>query len=234
MKVEIWSDIMCPFCYIGKRRFEAAMSAFEFSGKVSVEWHSFQLDPDIQPADGKNLHAYLSERKGISLEQSVNMHRQLTEMAKDAGLEYHFDKAVIANSFDAHRFIQFAKTAGKDDAAEERLFRAYFTEGKDISDHEVLTELGKDIGLEEDQVAAALKDDSYAYKVRQDIDEAAQLGIRGVPFFVFNRKYAVSGAQPEEMFLQALQQSFADWQKDSGLQIVSADGATCTPDGKCD
>jgi protein disulfide-isomerase len=234
MKVEIWSDIMCPFCYIGKRRFEAALSAFEFSDKVSVEWHSFQLDPDIQHGHGKNLYEYLSERKGISLEQSVDMHRHVTEMAKEAGLDYHFDKAVVANSFDAHRLIQLAKTAGKGDEAEERLFHAYFTEGKDVSDHKVLAELGKDIGLTGEQVNVALNDDKYARKVRDDIDEAAQLGIRGVPFFIFNRKYAVSGAQPEETFLQALRQSFADWEKDNGFRMVSADGAACTPDGKCD
>lgn len=224
---------MCPFCYIGKRRFEQAMAGFRQSDRVVVEWHSFQLDPDIQPDHGKNLYEYLSERKGISLQESVDMHRYVTQMAKDAGLEYHFDKAIVANSFDAHRLIQFAKTKGLGDEAEERLFFAYFTEGKDFSDHEVLTELGLNMGLTTDQVKTALKDDLYAYRVKQDIAEAAHLGIRGVPFFVFNRKYAVSGAQPVETFMQVLQQSFADWQKDNPMHIVSADGSACIPGEAC-
>ncbi|MBS1751174.1 MAG: DsbA family oxidoreductase [Bacteroidetes bacterium] len=233
MKVEIWSDVMCPFCYIGKRRFEEAMAVFKHADKVAVIWHSFQLDPDIQPDHGKNLYEYLSERKGISIEESVEMHRYVTQMATDAGLVYHFEKAVVANSFDAHRLIQFANTVGKGDETEERLFRAYFTEGKDISDHKVLIELVADIGFTPGQVKVALDEDIYAYRVKEDIAEAAHLGIRSVPFFVFNRKYAVSGAQPAATFLQVLQQSYTDWQKDNELQILVANGSTCTPGEAC-
>lgn len=224
---------MCPFCYIGKRRFEEAMTAFEHADKVSVIWHSFQLDPDIQPDHGKNLFEYLSERKGISIEESVDMHRHVTQMAKEAGLVYHFDKAIVANSFDAHRLIQFAKSVGLGDEMEERLFYAYFTEGKDFSDYTVLTELASDIGLTHDQVNTALNEDLYAYRVKEDIAEAEYLGIRSVPFFVFNRKYAVSGAQPAATFLQALQQSYTDWQKDNKLQILTSEGSACTPGEEC-
>ncbi|MFT3948381.1 MAG: DsbA family oxidoreductase [Agriterribacter sp.] len=213
MKVEIWSDIMCPFCYIGKRKFESAMKTFNAADNIELEWHSFQLDPDIRSGDGKNLYQYLSERKGISYQQSVDMHKQVTDMAKAAGLEYNFDQAVVANSFDAHRLIQLAKTKGLGDAAEERLFHAYFTEGKDVSNRAVLKELGKDIGLDDTEVEEMLNSNAYTKSVQHDIKEAAQIGVRGVPFFVFNRKFAVSGAQPPEIFGQALQQSYEDWKK---------------------
>lgn len=234
MKVEIWSDIMCPFCYIGKRKFESAMAGFGDAAGVEVEWHSFQLDPSLQSEPDKNLYQYLSERKGISYQQSVDMHKQVTDMAKSAGLEYNFDKAVVSNSFDAHRLIQLAKTKGLGDAAEERLFYAYFTEGKNVSDHVVLKELGKDIGLSENDLNELFNSNAYSKEVQHDIAEASQIGVRGVPFFVFNRKYAVSGAQPPEVFVQALQQSFEDWKKDhpAPLQEI-ATGDTCTTDGNC-
>jgi len=225
---------MCPFCYIGKRKFETAMNSFAGADNVEIEWHSFQLDPDIQAGHNKNLYQYLSERKGMSYDQSVQMHQQVTEMAKAVGLEYNFDKAVVANSFDAHRLIQFAKSKGLGDAAEERLFRAYFTEGKDFSDHATLVALGKDIGLDENDIAVMLKENKYAENVEEDISEASHIGIRGVPFFVFNRKFAVSGAQSPEVFSGALQQSLADWQQSQPLiNIETADGETCAPDGNC-
>lgn len=234
MKVEIWSDIMCPFCYIGKRKFEKALSAFNDADDVEIEWHSFQLDPGIQSGHNKNLYQYLSERKGFSYEQSVQLHQQVTDTAKAVGLEYNFDKAVVANSFDAHRLIQFAKTQGLGDAIEERLFKAYFTEGKDFSDHTTLIALAKEIGLDEAEVADVLKNNTYKENVAHDIDEAAQIGIRGVPFFVFNRKFAVSGAQAPDVFSSALQQSFEDWNKNRPLTNINvAEGDVCSPDGNC-
>jgi len=234
MKVEIWSDIMCPFCYIGKRKFESALEGFNAAAQIELQWHSFQLDPDIQAGDNKNLYQYLSERKGISLQQSVEMHKQVTAMAKEVGLEYNFDKAVVANSFDAHRLIQLAKTVGLADAAEEQLFLAYFTEGKDVSDHAVLKVLGKNIGLDEAQVSEMLNSDKYTKEVQQDIAKAAQTGVRGVPFFVFNRKYAVSGAQSPDIFLQALKQSHEEWRKDQPVTLTEiGEGETCTPGGDC-
>jgi len=234
MKVEIWSDIMCPFCYIGKRKFESAMETFNAADHIELEWYSFQLDPDVKSGEGKNLYQYLSERKSIAYQQSVEMHKQVTDMAAVAGLEYNFDKAVVANSFDAHRLIQLAKTKGLGDAAEERLFRAYFTEGKDISNYAVLKELGNDIGLKHAEVDEMLCSDAYTENVQHDIREAAQIGVRGVPFFVFNRKFAVSGAQPPEVFSQALQQSYADWYKNQPAAITEiGTGAVCTPGGDC-
>jgi len=209
MRVEIWSDIMCPFCYIGKRNFESALGQLSNTDQIEIEWKSFQLDPGIPEhrADNVNLYEYLAQRKGMNLAQSVAIHNSVTETAKRAGLEYNFDKAVVANSFNAHRVIQLAKTKGLGDAMEERLFRAYFTEGKDVADPAVLTKLGVDAGLTEADVSEALSNEAYADKVRKDIKEAQQSGLTGVPFFVFDRRYAISGAQPPEMFLQTLQKS---------------------------
>lgn len=215
MIIEVWSDIMCPFCYIGKRNYEEAIKQFAHKDDVEIVWKSFQLDPSIEqdPDNPTNVYQYLAERKQMRYEQSVKMHEGVVEMAKAAGLEYNFDKAVVANSFDAHRVIQMAKTKGLGDAAEERFFYAYFTEGKDYGKESTLIELGKEIGLTETDVKEALTDDVFAYAVDQDIREAQTLGVNGVPFFVFNRRYAVSGAQPPQAFLQTLQASYDDWKQ---------------------
>jgi protein disulfide-isomerase len=235
MKVEVWSDIMCPFCYIGKRNYEAALNQFSDSSNIEISWKSFQLDPNIPEAVTENVYQYLADRKGMSYEQSVQMHESMAETAKKAGLEYNFDKAVVANSFNAHRMIQLAKTKDLGDAAEERLFYAYYTEGKNFGNAEVLVELGKNIGLTEAEVQTALTDDTYAYKVRQDIEEAQQLGVRGVPFFVFDRKYAISGAQPPEAFLETLDKSFAEWRKENPASPFEvSNGPSCSADGVCE
>jgi len=208
MLVEIWSDVMCPFCYIGKRNFEAALAQLDNKTQVKIEWKSFQLDPEmpLKTDQETDVYTYLSERKGISRKQVEQMHIQVTQMAANAGLDYHLESTVMVNSFKAHRLIQFAKTKGLGDAAEEKLFYANFTEGKDFGDDHVLQAIGKEIGLQEADVTAALTDDQYAYAAKSDINEAMELGINGVPFFVFDRKYAISGAQPPAAFLQALQQ----------------------------
>lgn len=216
MKVEIWSDIICPFCYIGKRHFEAALAKFADAENIEIEWKSFQLDPTLpKPASKLNVYEYLAQRKGISTEQSKAMHGQVMQMAKAAGLDYNFDKAVVANSFDAHRLIQFAKTKNMGDAAEERFFKAYFIEGKDMCDAATLLALGKEIGLVESELKAVLESEQFSDEVKRDIFEADQVGVTGVPFFVFNDKYAVSGAQPIAVFLNTLEKSFAEWKKDN-------------------
>jgi predicted DsbA family dithiol-disulfide isomerase len=236
MKVEVWSDIMCPFCYIGKRNYEMALKQFQNKDHVEIEWHSFQLDPTIPVNNEKkeNVYQYLAEKKGMSYEYSKKLHEKLIQTAKIAGLEYNFDKAIVANSFDAHKMIQFAKTKGLGDAAEERLFRAYFTEGMDFGETDTLVSLGKDIGLKENEVRDALKSDDYVHSVEQDIQEANDIGVGGVPFFVFNRKYAISGAQPPEYFLQTLQKSFGEWTIDHPLiELSDSGGAVCTPGDAC-
>jgi len=236
MKIEIWSDIMCPFCYIGKRHFEAALKQFDHDKDIEVIWKSFQLDPNIPQNVEKGLTTteYLAQRKGIAIERVQEMNAHVTQMASNAGLGYRLDTAVVYNSFKAHRIIQLAKTKGLGDAAEEAFFHAHFTQNKDLGNDTVLVEIGKEIGLSKAEVNDALTDDQYALWVRQDIQEAQQIGVTGVPFFVFNRKYAVSGAQPSAVFLETLQKSFAEWRQDNPIPPLDViEGNVCTPDGEC-
>ncbi len=207
MKVEIWSDVMCPFCYIGKRRFENALEQFPGKEHVEIEWKSFQLNPDMKTDPSKSINDFLAEHKGISVAQAKQMNDRVTAMAAEVGLQYDFDKAIAANSFDAHRLSHFAKRYGKQDAVEEALFKAYFTEGKNTADHETLVALAAEAGLNADETRAMLSGTGFADAVNNDIYEAQQVGARGVPFFVFDNTYAVSGAQPSELFLQMLKKA---------------------------
>lgn len=235
MKIEIWSDVMCPFCYIGKRNFEAALAQFPDREHIDVEWKSFQLDPSIPdvPQHRQNVYQFVADRKGVSYEQSVRMHEQVVKMAKDAGLDYHFDKVRVTNSLKAHRLIQFAKTKGLGEQAEERLFFAYFTEGKNLSVDSVLTALGNDIGLTNAEAREALTDPVFLHKAQADAVEASKLGITGVPFFVIDRKYGISGAQPVAEMLGALQAAYAAWQQSNPGTLQVVEGKTCAPDGGC-
>ena len=207
MKVEIWSDVMCPFCYIGKRKLENALAAFDGKNKVEVSWRSYQLNPGMQYQEGLDIYTYLAEMKGRSREWAEQMHESVTQMAKEVGLDYHFEKVKIANSFDAHRVIQLAKKYNLTNEVEERFFKAYFTEGAIMSDHATLLQLAVEAGLKQEEVQAVLDSDEYALEVKADIAEAQQIGVRGVPFFVFNRKYAVSGAQDTQVFLETLKRT---------------------------
>jgi len=212
MKVEIWSDVMCPFCYIGKRRFEQALQQFDHSDNIQLEWRSFQLNPGMETNPDASINEYLAETKGWTLDQAQQMNQRVTEMAKSVDLTYDFDQAVVANSFDAHRLIQFAKTLDKGGQAEEALFHAYFTEGKNVSDHKTLSAIAEQIGLDPNNVKTVLNSDQFANAVKHDIEVAGSLEIRGVPFFLFNRKYAISGAQEKDVFLKALDKSYKEWQ----------------------
>jgi predicted DsbA family dithiol-disulfide isomerase len=208
MEIEIWSDVVCPFCYLGKRRLELALADFPGRGEVNLTWKSFQLHPDMKRTPGQSLERYLAERKGWSPAQIKSAHERLERAGAAVGLEYRFDKAVVADTYDAHRLIQAAQARGKGTAMEDRLFRAYFTEGKDITDAATLEALAAEAGMERAEAAAALADkNAFAAAVRADIEEAERLGINGVPFFVFDRRFAVSGAQDVEVFRRALGQA---------------------------
>ncbi len=210
MKVEIWSDVMCPFCYIGKRKFEKALSEFEGKEAVEIEWKSFQLNPAQVTDPTKNINQYLSEIKGWSLEQAKEMNERVSGMAKEVGLNYNLDKAVVANSFDAHRLIQLAKRKNLGDQMEEALFKAYFIDGKNTADHETLIALAGEAGIDETEAKAILDSGIFADEVEADIELAGQIGVRGVPFFVFDRKYAVSGAQPPQVFLDTMKKALGE------------------------
>jgi predicted DsbA family dithiol-disulfide isomerase len=230
MKVEIWSDVMCPFCYIGKRRFEAALADFDGRDQVEIEWKSFQLNPDLKTDPSISIHDYLAQIKGWDASYARDMNNQVTAMAAEVGLQYDMDRAVVANSFDAHRFAHLAKKHGKGPEAEEALFKAYFTQGKNIADHNTLADLGASIGLDAEEVRNTLNTDTYAQDVHQDIYEAQQIGVRGVPFFVLDNKYAVSGAQSSLVFLSALEKALGEWKQ--GPEIIN-EGDSCDIDGNC-
>ena len=230
MKIEIWSDVACPWCYIGKRRFETALAAFPHRESVEVTWRSYQLDPSLPDHyDGTEL-GYLSTRKGMAAEQVAGMFEHVAAQAKGEGLNYRFDEVVVANSFTAHRLIHLAAVHGKQDAAKERLLSDHFEHGKDIGSQEYLTSLGLDLGIDAGEVAELFSTDKYAADVRQDFEEGRALGINGIPFFVIDRKFGLSGAQPAETFSAALEQA---WQESNPLVLVNAtgDGEACGPDG---
>lgn len=236
MKVEVWSDVMCPFCYIGKRNYEKGLQQFAEANDIELVWKSFQLDPGIsnEREDRLDAYDYLSQRKGISRDHVVQMHEQVTRMAADAGLEYHLEKTQMVNSFKAHRLLQMSKEKGLGNEAEEQLFYANFTEGKDFSDTAVLIEIGAKIGLSEADVRESLSNNKYSVQVNEDIQKARKIGVTGVPFFVFNDKYAVSGAQAPEAFAQVLEKSHSEWRTaNPKISLEISEGPSCTPDGEC-
>lgn len=205
MQVDIWSDVRCPFCYIGKRKFEAALQQFEHKDKVEVEWHSFQLDPTIAADSNQSIIDYFVQVKNVSAEQARQMFSGAQKMGVDAGLKMDLENTIVANSFKAHQLIQMAKEKGKANEIEEALFEVHFTDVKNINDEEVLIATATAVGLDEAEVREALDTEKYAYAVNQDEMQARNIGVSGVPFFVFDNKYAVSGAQPEEAFLQTME-----------------------------
>ena len=235
MQVEIWSDVMCPFCYIGKRKFEAALSQFAHKENIEVIWKSYQLNPEMKTDTNKNSIIALAEHKGISVEESKEMHKYVVEMAANIGLKYNMDKTISANSFNAHRLTHYAKSQGKQLEIEEKLFEAYFILGKNIDDTNTLIGLGESVGLSHESLRKVLQGNDYEEDVRKDVYEAQQVGVRGVPFFVFDRKYAVSGAQESAVFLQSLQKSFDEWQKtnpDKAMKVIN--GKVCEPEKECE
>ncbi|HET8809727.1 MAG TPA: DsbA family oxidoreductase [Flavobacteriaceae bacterium] len=232
MQINIWSDVRCPFCYIGKKKFETALEKFPQKDKVEVVWHSFQLDPDLKTQPDSSTLEYFVKTKGVSEEQTKQMLGHATQMAKEVGLEFNIEESILANSLNAHRLIQFAKTKGLGNEIEEVLFKAHFTEKKNIDDLETLVNIGVSIGLDEKETKEMLASDDFAYEVKQDEMQAKNIGVTGVPFFVFNNKYAVSGAQTPEAFLETLEKSWEEYEKENPSLIVTK-GDSCDVDGNC-
>ena len=235
MKIEIWSDVVCPFCYIGKRKMERALQKCPFKEKVEIEWKSFQLNPDQQTKPGVSTLEDLSKSKGWSMEQTKQITSQVVGMAKGEGLTFDFDKAVVANTKNAHRLIHLAKEFGVQDAMKERLLKAYFTDGLNVDDTDTLIQLGKEVGVPEEKIKPMLESNQYEEAVDQDSYESRQIGVRGVPFFVLDRKFGISGAQPDEVFDQTLEKAWAEYAKNNPvLDIASgSDGESCDVDGNC-
>jgi predicted DsbA family dithiol-disulfide isomerase len=206
MQIEIWSDVVCPWCYIGKRRLERALGEFEHADEVEVTWRSFQLNPDTLPGTVVPTLDYLTSHYGP---QAQEMTARVAELGHAEGLDLDFSSSLAVNTLEAHRVLHLAADLGFGDAAKERLLRAHFTEGADLSDQDTLTRLLTEAGADESRVRAVLASDEYADAVRADFDEARMLGANGVPFFVIDRTYGVSGAQPAETFLHALRTAYA-------------------------
>ena len=236
MDVEIWSDIACPWCYVGKRRFESALARFEHRDEVRVTWRSFELDPDAPVEREGDVAVRLAQKYGMTVEQARQSQRQLTEVAAGEGLDFHFEIQRTGLTFDGHRIVHLAADHGLQDAMKERLLRAYFTEGRLMSDHDALVALAVEVGVPEAEVRATLSSDAFADAVRDDERTAGRIGISAVPTFVVDRALGASGAQPPEQLLELLRQGWANRAPVSVLapQAGGDDdpgGEACGPDG---
>lgn len=199
IKVDVWSDINCPFCYIGKRHLEVALSQLPHK-EVEIIWHSFELDPFSHPPKGADSTDLLAKKYGRDRNWAIEMNQNVTQMAARAGLDFQLEKAIAANSLNAHRLIHLAGTHGLQGEMKEKLLSAKFVRGLDISDEDTLVKLGEEVGIKSNEIRSMLSSDLYTNQVRRDEEEAARLGIRGVPFFIVNNQFALSGAQPVEAF----------------------------------
>jgi predicted DsbA family dithiol-disulfide isomerase len=228
MQIDVWSDVVCPWCYIGKRRLEAALAQFEHAGEVTVVWHSFQLDPSSPKQGQVPTIEVISKKYGLTAERAKEMIDHVTAVAAQDGLTYHLDATRSENTRDAHRLLHLAAEHGRQDALKEALLEAYFTKGASIGDPASLKSLAIAVGLPEAAVDALLADSEVCSpEVDADIATARQLGIRGVPFFVIDQRLGVSGAQPAEMLLGALREGWA------GRTVTPAAAPGCSDDA-CD
>ena len=223
MNVEVWSDVGCPWCYIGKRRFEKALAQFPHRDAVQVRYRSFELTPSAPDVYPGTLNEMLAAKMGVSLQQAARMNDRVSGIAAEEGLEYRLDVARPGSTVKAHRLLHLALEKGVQERVKERLMRAYFTEGQPIGDTETLVRLAADAGLGVDEARAALTGDAYVEDVRADEELAAELGITGVPFFVIDERYEVSGAQPTEVFLHALRTA---WNASHPLTMVGSDAGS--------
>jgi predicted DsbA family dithiol-disulfide isomerase len=227
MNVEIWSDVVCPWCYIGKRRFETALSRFPHADDVDVAWRSFELDPAAPRRREGDLVEHLARKYGIAPEQARAKQAQLTHLAAQEGLDFRFDIAQPGNTLDAHRLLHLAADHGRQGAVKEGLLAAYLTDGAPIGEPDTLARVATGAGLGSADVHRVLDSDAYLAEVRADERQATELGITGVPFFVVDRKYAVSGAQPPEVLLGALERA---WSETSPLVVAGGGAASCDGD----
>ena len=234
MRIEIWSDVVCPWCFIGKRRLERALDGFAHRDDVEVEYRSFELDPTAPTPATERMDEVLARKYGGGLDNARRMMTQVTEVAAGEGLEYHLGSTLRGNTVDAHRLLHLAlRESGPRVQADlkESLMTAYFTRAEDITDHDVLRKAATDAGLDPIRVEAVLSSGEYADAVSADVDQARAFGASGVPFFVVDRKYAVSGAQPTEVFTQVLERAWSESHPSLTVVGDGADGEVCGPDG---
>jgi predicted DsbA family dithiol-disulfide isomerase len=234
MKVEIWSDFACPFCYIGKKRFENALENFAHKEEVEVVYKAYQLNPNAPKKMVGTAYESFAKGHGTTPEQAKQKFAMFTENAKTVGLQYNYDIIQMTNTFDAHRVAKYADTLGLEDEITARFMKAYFTEGQNLSDFDTLIRISKEVGLDEEKVKNVLNNNEYSKLVKQQMMEGRQVGVRGVPFFVLNRKYGVSGAQQQEYFEQVLEQLWEEEKKDQLSSIGSADQGAICDDETCE
>ena len=230
MKVAIYSDVVCPWCAIGKRRFESAMSRFEHADEVEVEWRAFELDPNAPRRREGDYVGRLARKYGISREQAVAANENLTAMAAAEGLEFHFADAKPGNTFNAHRLLHFARGLGLQDALKERLFVAYFTEGEPIGEHDTLVLLAAEVGLDPVAVREVLESEAFAAEVRADEADAQELGVSGVPFFVVDGRFGIPGAQDADTILGVLNRA---WDRAHPLTVITPDATVACEGDNC-
>lgn len=232
LKIQIWSDIMCPFCYIGKRKIEEALTQFKNKESVIIEWKSFQLDPNFVATPNENIVDHLAEKYRKDTDWAQTMIDNMTENAKRSGLDFHFEKAILANSLNAHRLLHLAKKHKVSNELKELLFKAYLTDGKNVNDWDTLKNIGLEVGLEISEIEQLIHSNAYTKEVQQDQQQAQAIGITGVPFFVFDNKYAVSGAQPTDVFLKTLEKTWEDGEFTAPIKIQNTtETNSCTIDG---
>ncbi len=230
LDIDIWSDIACPWCYVGKRRLEAALARFEHRDEVTIHWRAFELDPSAPRTldDGVSYAGRIARKYGVDEAQAQAMIDRMTETAASDGLSLRFDRIRPGNTFDAHRLLHLAAERGLSGELKERFLRGYLSEGEAIGEPETLVRLAAEVGIEPDEAESVLLGDAYGREVRAEQARAAALGIHGVPFFVLAGRFAVEGAQPADALLHALTRA---WGESTKLEPVFAEGAVCGPDG---
>mgnify|MGYP003557612275 FL=1 len=233
MKIEVWSDYVCPFCYIGKRQLEMAIKNSGYDGQIDVEFKSFLLDPTTPIDTEESIYTSLARKYNMSEQEAKNMTSNVASRAKEVGLDYNFDDMKTANTTAAHRLAKLAAEQGKAEIYNERLMKAYFLEGEAIGRHDVLKRLAKEAELDMEAVQRVLESNQYEEAIEQDIYEAQQIGVRGVPFFVFNNKYGLSGAQPQRLFEQTIEQAALEAGLKKQIEVIGQDAAICS-DGQCE
>ncbi|MDY0410394.1 DsbA family oxidoreductase [Virgibacillus soli] len=235
MKIEVWSDFVCPFCYIGKRRLEEALHAFPYRDHVVVQYKSYELNPQAKHDPTRSYFELLADKFQSSVEDAARTSAQIADQARELGLDYQFEKMQPTNTFHAHRLVKYAEKVGKGNELVERLFHAYFTDAKLISNQDTLLQLASDIGLQRDKVEEILHANKFGKRVREEEEQAYEIGIQGVPFYIFNEKYAVSGAQPPEVFEQVLNQVWElEKEEQNTIQLTSLNNdetSFCTDEG---
>lgn len=222
MKIEVWSDFVCPFCYIGKRRMEKGLEKFTHDKNITIEYKSYQLAPNVEVDPTRSYYENLSDKYGMSMDEAKASIADMSKQAAELGLTYNFDAMKPSNTYDAHRLAKYAAKEGKGNELTERLLKAHFTESENLGDHAVLIKLAGEVGLETEAVAVMLQTDGCGVDVQADQEHAQEIGVQGVPFFVFNEKYALSGAQPGEAFLEVLEKLLEEENEQPVLQTLNS------------